>query len=329
VKRILSSEIRVTDVHDEDDIWAFEVSTDPELADVKCDFVVVHTRRRAPGATEASHQCSPLAPPFLVAYKAGSTSNEDVMKRIRPFADRISKRLHGGDRPFDSYLTIGPMQSSEEGRSITSIGQFSAASAEAISLNFLLPAEVSLLEVGYPATLEVGQPRAGTKEAPVRLEQCLEAFTRCEELAQEDWATCARTQEFERSLKKLDLWSAPRCLVVHLKRFGSEQLTGPIEKVETFVDAPIDLDLSRWLKGPPPECGAKYKLFAVVNHAGSLTSGHYTAYARVRAGASSQWHFFNDATVTRAEERDVVSQAAYILFYERCDASLQEVSTHT
>merc|ERR1712187_700578 len=150
----------------------------------------------------------------------------------------------------------------------------------------------------------VGQPRADTKETPVRLEQCLEAFTRCEELAQEDWAVCARTQEFERSLKKLDLWSAPKCLIVHLKRFGSEQLTGPIQKVETFVDAPLDFNLGRWIKGPTPECGTQYKLFAVVNHSGSLASGHYTAYGRVGEGASRQWYHFNDEQVCRADESD-------------------------
>lgn len=161
----------------------------------------------------------------------------------------------------------------------------------------------------------------------MRLEQCLEAFTRVEELAQEDWAKCARTQEFERSLNKLDLWSLPNCLVIHLKRFGSEQLSGPIEKVETFIDAPMDLDLARWLKGPAPECGAQYKLFAVVNHSGSLSSGHYTAYGRMNSGASQQWYFFNDSSVSQAEEKEVISQAAYILFYERCDVASREGST--
>merc|ERR1711959_274352 len=79
----------------------------------------------------------------------------------------------------------------------------------------------------------------------------------------------------------------------------------------------------RWLRGPAPECGAQYKLFAVVNHSGSLSCGHYTAYGRIGEGASRQWYFFNDASVTRAEERDVISQAAYILFYERCDVGSQ------
>merc|ERR1711964_475931 len=108
------------------------------------------------------------------------------------------------------------------------------------------------------------------------------------------------------------------CLVIHLKRFF-----GPIEKVETFVDAPLELDLGRWLRDPAPECGAQYKLFAVVNHSGSLTSGHYTAYGRIGEGASRHWYSFNDRSVTRVEESDVISKAAYILFYERCDVGSQ------
>lgn len=167
----------------------------------------------------------------------------------------------------------------------------------------------------------------------VKLEECLTAFTICEELAQEDWATCSKTQKGERSVKKLDLWSAPECLVVHLKRFGSTQLTGPIEKLDTFVQAPIDLDLTRWIQGPIPMDGAHYKLYAVVNHSGSLGYGHYTAFARVGDGSERQWYHFNDSAVKRADESEVVSKAAYILFYERVpsctESSTETVSTVT
>merc|ERR1712080_429235 len=85
-------------------------------------------------------------------------------KRIKPFADRISKRFTGGERPLDSYLTITPMQSCEEGRVMTNLGQFSAASGEAINLNFLGAAEPALSEAGTPSIFDVSSPRAATKE---------------------------------------------------------------------------------------------------------------------------------------------------------------------
>lgn len=71
------------------------------------------------------------------------------------------------------------------------------------------------------------------------------------------------------------------------------------------------------VRGPPSEHGAQYRLYAVVNHSGNLGGGHYTAYGRVGDGPDRQWYHFNDSTVTRANESEVVSKAAYIFFYER------------
>jgi ubiquitin carboxyl-terminal hydrolase 4/11/15 len=340
VSNLLAADERIQDTHD--DIWVFEVALGPEFSEMEYEFMVVHARRRMAGGESGMHTCSYVAPPCVFAFQPGRTSNEDVIERtIKPYADYISRKISGGDltRLVDSHLTLVPMCSSEEGRDMPSTGQFSAATGEAVTINFSGPSDLAWPEVGESAreaTSSSGSPPKENAEAAgsgcsswnkVRLEQCLEVFTRCEELGQEDWARSSRTQEFERSLKKLDLWSAPMCLVVHLKRFGSEQLTGPIEKVETFVDAPLELDLGRWLRGPAPECGARYKLFAVVNHSGSLSSGHYTAYGRIGEGSSRPWYFFNDSSVTRAEESDVISQAAYILFYERCDVGSQSSQT--
>jgi len=149
------------------------------------------------------------------------------------------------------------------------------------------------------------------------LQDCLEVFTRREELAEEDRVRCEKTGNVERSLKKLDLWTAPECLIIHLKRFGSDHAYGPLEKVDTFVQAPLDLDLTPWVLGPSEEKQCQYRLYAVVNHSGTLRYGHYTAYGRVGEGPDRQWFLFNDSSVTKANEAQVVSQEAYILFYER------------
>jgi ubiquitin carboxyl-terminal hydrolase 4/11/15 len=158
---------------------------------------------------------------------------------------------------------------------------------------------------------------ATTADVSVTLEDCLRNFTRLEELQKEDWVKCEKTDSVELSMKKLDIWSAPDCLIVHLKRFGSEMLTGPVQKIESLVKAPIDLNLAPWVKGALPEGGAQYRLYAVVNHSGTLNFGHYTAYARVGEDVERPWYHFNDATVTPANESEVISKAAYILFYER------------
>jgi len=147
----------------------------------------------------------------------------------------------------------------------------------------------------------------------VDLEECLRAFSTREELSHEDWARCEQTGEVERTTKKLDIWSAPEVLIVHLKRFGAD--VGQMRKVETLVQAPMKLDLAPWIQGPV-KSSARYMLTSVVNHSGSLGFGHYTAYGLVGEG-TRRWHFFNDSSVCCASESDVVSKAAYILFYER------------
>lgn len=58
-----------------------------------------------------------------------------------------------------------------------------------------------------------------------------------------------------------------------------------------------------------------YELYAVSNHYGSLSGGHYTAYAKNK----ERWFSFNDSSVSSVSESQVTSRSsgAYILFYRR------------
>jgi ubiquitin carboxyl-terminal hydrolase 4/11/15 len=58
-----------------------------------------------------------------------------------------------------------------------------------------------------------------------------------------------------------------------------------------------------------------YDLYAVSNHYGSLHGGHYTASAY--NALLGKWYDFNDSSVSPTSEKDVVSSAAYLLFYRR------------
>jgi len=150
---------------------------------------------------------------------------------------------------------------------------------------------------------------AEPQSSKVHVEECLELFTRREDLDQRDWVWCDDTRRYERSLKSLRIETLPECLIIHLKRFGVERVGGEVEKIETYVEAPMELYF--------PQHACKYHLYAVVNHHGTLRSGHYTCHARVGEGMHRRWHSFNDSTVSRAHESEVVSEAAYLLFYER------------
>jgi hypothetical protein len=60
-------------------------------------------------------------------------------------------------------------------------------------------------------------------------------------------------------------------------------------------------------------------LYGVVNHFGAMGAGHYVAYAL--SPADDRWHCFNDRAVTDLDPGDIVSPAAYLLFYVRRDVA--------
>lgn len=65
-----------------------------------------------------------------------------------------------------------------------------------------------------------------------------------------------------------------------------------------------------------------YDLFAVSNHQGQLSAGHYTAYTLNRG----KWYIFNDHKVRQCSEQDhIVSSAAYILFYKRRGMNFENI----
>lgn len=58
-----------------------------------------------------------------------------------------------------------------------------------------------------------------------------------------------------------------------------------------------------------------YRLSGVVNHFGSMTSGHYTAHCR--SASTGMWFHCNDNTVSEATYVSGASSEAYILLYLR------------
>uniref|UniRef100_A0A3B4FC79 Ubiquitin carboxyl-terminal hydrolase n=1 Tax=Pundamilia nyererei TaxID=303518 RepID=A0A3B4FC79_9CICH len=83
-----------------------------------------------------------------------------------------------------------------------------------------------------------------------------------------------------------------------------------------FVFVPRDLDMSEFLINP--NAGpCRYDLIAVSNHYGGMGGGHYTGYAKNKD--DGKWYNFDDSSVSPASEDQIVSKAAYVLFYQRQD----------
>uniref|UniRef100_A0A6Q2WS23 Ubiquitin carboxyl-terminal hydrolase n=1 Tax=Esox lucius TaxID=8010 RepID=A0A6Q2WS23_ESOLU len=117
------------------------------------------------------------------------------------------------------------------------------------------------------------------QQTTVQLQECIELFTTVETLEEENPWYCPTCKKHQLATKKLDLWSLPEVLIIHLKRFSYTKYSR--EKLDIIVDFPLrHLDFSGFLlkkagtNGEPP---SRYDLIAVSNHYGGLRDGHYNA----------------------------------------------------
>ncbi|KAK6343698.1 ubiquitin-specific protease doa4 [Orbilia blumenaviensis] len=167
------------------------------------------------------------------------------------------------------------------------------------------------------------------------LKDCMDEFTKEEILDGDDAWHCPVCKKPRKASKQLSISRMPIVLIIHLKRFSSHGMWR--DKVNTLVNFGKSVDLTRYV---PPPLDPKdtpggvvlpknsevtppfyYSLYAVTNHYGSLTSGHYTAFVRVGGGTGGReggvWNKFDDTKATKMEGEDVVNRNAYILFWVR------------
>ncbi|XP_031429222.1 ubiquitin carboxyl-terminal hydrolase 31 isoform X2 [Clupea harengus] len=165
------------------------------------------------------------------------------------------------------------------------------------------------------------------------LAQCLQLYTREEELAPDDAWRCPHCKQLQQGRIKLSLWTLPDVLILHLKRFRQE--ADRRVKMQNMVRFPLlGMDMaphmvkrsqsswslpshwSPWRRpyGHNPN-DYLYDLYAVCNHHGNMHGGHYTAYCK--NSIDGQWYCFDDTEVQPIPDEDVCQQTAYILFYQR------------
>ncbi|KAJ2744756.1 hypothetical protein GGI20_002725 [Coemansia sp. BCRC 34301] len=147
------------------------------------------------------------------------------------------------------------------------------------------------------------------------LAKALRSFTRPEMLAKDNRYRCEKCSKLVDATKQMSVYRLPRALTLQLKRFSS--FGGG--KIGRFVEFSLSLNMKGFVSANSPERGPyEYSLYAVLVHSGgSSRSGHYYSFVKSPAGA---WYELNDSSVRQVSERTVLSQTAYLLFYERCQA---------
>ena len=138
--------------------------------------------------------------------------------------------------------------------------------------------------------------------------------------------TCPQTGHPVEAWQQAALELTPPTLILHLKRFMYDSETDCVQKLLKRITFPVNLELKRELLssacsklGP---CLKRYRLFAVVYHAGrESTKGHYATDAY--HPGYQQWVRYDDSTVSVVAEAAVLQPelplVPYILFYRRLD----------
>ena len=96
----------------------------------------------------------------------------------------------------------------------------------------------------------------------------------------------------------------------------ANEAKGPVKSISmNMMGNPINFDFTEDGKSKmaTDENNVKYNLIGVINHYGGSSFGHYTAYCL----NDNQWYEYNDESVSIIRENNVVSSAAYVLFYKR------------
>ena len=117
----------------------------------------------------------------------------------------------------------------------------------------------------------------------------------------------------QKSKQKLEIYKPPNYLIILLKRYNFKKNSGNTfsgEKNNTFVTYPTDnLDIKEYIVGPEKD-KAIYDLYGVIEHYGSLNSGHYTAICK----NDGNWVSYNDSVINIIN--NPVTKNAYVLFYK-------------
>ena len=204
--------------------------------------------------------------------------------------------------------------------------QFPIDASDAVRRSLTPPRNdlVQLLQRRLPISLVMLHPRRLPPLAPVRLEDCLGSASVIRK--DENCRFCKQESSYlmENCITKL-----PSILVILLKRFSFHAIGAG--NVSTKITTPVLFPLEglRLRSLALDDTHSVYDLWAVCNHTGTASFGHYYAYCCERANDACQWFEYNDERVREIAAEDVQSPNAYILFYRRRETlplSLQTIS---
>ena len=202
-------------------------------------------------------------------------------------------------------------------------GQTSTTYSEFSELSVPIPVPPTTSNVANDRQFVVNTGR----DLKYTLYQCLDQYVEQEILDGDDAWNCPRCRQKRRASKRLMISRLPLVLIIHLKRFLMHGMFR--DKLESLVTFPIrNLDMTKYIlpfvteqlqpqqyptttttttvpTSDDNSNSTRYRLYAISNHYGTLTGGHYTA--NVFSGHRNEWNNFDDTRASRIQESQIVS----------------------
>mmetsp|Transcript_26212 Transcript_26212/g.45593 ORF Transcript_26212/g.45593 Transcript_26212/m.45593 type:complete len:297 (+) Transcript_26212:2-892(+) len=274
------------------------------------------------------------APPRVIAIPKGYT-NAKLCASLRAMAETMLKGT-GQAQPWPLRFAWGTSFGQHAGEEIHAneseccipTNTVQSSNKPALWVDLEDPQQARHLKDTLLPTINKDFSRGGGRSAKgqTSLQQCLIKNGEREQLSQQDTAYCRKCKDHQRQFKTLSIWSAPEIFIIHLKRFGRESHDAPLKKIESAVDFLPEMDLGPYMSEASRGADTMYDLYAIINHIGGCSGGHYTAFAKITApaghsGDSGDWFEFNDSRVSREREApnsSIINQEhAYVLFYRK------------
>ena len=139
--------------------------------------------------------------------------------------------------------------------------------------------------------------------------ECFEYFKDKELLKINEWF-CKKCKKHQSAVKQKEFFYLPKLFIICLKRFSQDKRY----KSSNFINFPLDnMDMKDYVVGPDKNHSI-YDCFAVNQHYESLGVGHYKAICK---NIDNKWYLYDDSSCSETNKNQVISDAAYVVFYRR------------
>ena len=140
------------------------------------------------------------------------------------------------------------------------------------------------------------------------LNDCLDMYTTPELLDGENAWYNDRISQKQNVYKKSYFWKLPPLMIINLKRYNNN-----MDKDNRLVTAPLILDMSPYVHSYV-RASVIYELYAICNHVGNYSSGHYFSIISTEDG---KWHLFNDDNLGEVPVEHIITPYSMCFFYRQ------------